>query len=100
MVLQATRLDSYLQLDRTSLVPSRLSRLLLPFLFRHAFLARKDCVTSQRNRSVRVLQPSEAICRSRAFSDDKLPNKCVEKITENKKVRRSSGVTFAANFLF
>ena len=100
MVLQATRLDSFLQLDRTSLVPSGLSRLLLPFLFRHAFLARKDCVTSQRNRSVRVLQPSEAICRSRAFSDDKLPNKCVEKITENKKVQRSSGVTFAANFIF
>ena len=100
MVLQATRIDSYLRLDKTSLVPSRLSGLLLPFLFRHAFLARKDCVTSQRNRSVRVLQPSEAIYRSRAFSDDKLPNKCVEKITENKKVQRSSGVTFAANFLF
>ena len=72
MVLQATRIDSYLRLDKTSLVPSRLSGLLLPFLFRHAFLARKDCVTSQRNWSVRVLQPSEAICRSRGFSDDKL----------------------------
>lgn len=54
-------------------------------LFRQVFLARKDCVTSQKNRPVRVLQQSEAICRSRAFSDDKLPNKCVEKITENKK---------------
>ena len=71
MVLQATRLDSYLRLDKTSLVPSRLSRLLLPFLFQPVVSSGVPCSQGLRN------EPKEPACARTAAEWSDLSVSCV-----------------------